>query len=355
MATKNVLWATPTSTLIRRSTTLARRLPLLLLLLLKSPLPTTFSNTPISNCLPRYIPSPLAQATDFVFYQDVSSPESQADELPSTPPHAITNCLPSPPITPIAKRSVKREFADLQFDKSDAPSPSIDFEPPKKRPRKVGRPRKSTTTTPTARTPKTAKTHRVGTTTVVKRRTTVKQPKLSLRRKLVATYGPSKRLSSTSSSSTVSRGKSTPKQRPSPSKTVYPSPIPRSPSAKVKSEDVDDEYVPKPVASPPKKKGRKPSAAAKKARKSSTSIPSRKTNNSLSATFSTTIRKRRAKIPKGGRWEGGIGRVCASYYASVRGIVPNPPGVRYHKGKPYSPAPPPSPSYCVVCLGGSDC
>ena len=67
MATKNVLWATRTSTLIRRSMTLARRLPLLLLLLLKSPLPTTFSSPPISSYPPRYIPSPLAQQLTLCF------------------------------------------------------------------------------------------------------------------------------------------------------------------------------------------------------------------------------------------------------------------------------------------------
>lgn len=74
-------------------------------------------------------------------------------------------------------------------------------------------------------------------------------------------------------------------------------------------------------------------AAAVKKRKATTT--GRKTNNSLSATFGTTIRKRKGKIAKTSRWEGGIGKVCASYYASARGIVPNAPGERYHKGKPY--------------------
>jgi len=228
-----------------------------------------------------------------------------ADELPSTPSPS-KNYLPTPPITPIAKRSAKRELSEIQFDKSDAPSPSVIFDPPKKSPRKVGRPPKRTTKPKSPR--------------ITKHRIPTEDTKLSLRRKLVATYGAAKRLSAPAKA-----------KRPIPSKVVgSDKPRARTPLVKVKSEDHVEEYFLKTI--PAKKKGRKPTAA--KGRK----LAGRRTNNSLSATLSPMIRKRKVKSGKAGRWEGGIGKVCASYYASARGIVPHTPGERYHKGKPYFPS-----------------
>lgn len=81
-------------------------------------------------------------------------------------------------------------------------------------------------------------------------------------------------------------------------------------------------------------RSRKNSSIPKRSAKSITKSKARTTNNSLSTTLNPTITKQARKSKNRYRTSVG-GKICSAYYPSGRKVVPNTPGERYFKGKPY--------------------
>ena len=75
----------------------------------------------------------------------------------------------------------------------------------------------------------------------------------------------------------------------------------------------------------------KPNATTKK---TPSNTKPRTTNNSVSSKLTTTLNSTITKRKWARTKPLGVGKVCASYYPSSRKIVPHAPGDRYPKGKP---------------------
>jgi hypothetical protein len=257
---------------------------------------------------------------------------ADSDAMPQTPAPSTLQYLPSPPITPICKRSVKTEDtgqSDVQVlwqtsSQSIVPSQVIST-PRKVKSRAPSRAVKSPRVTkPRSKTPATAK--------------------LSIRRKLLETHPVTKRRTPVKSKPAVASKapKSTAAKRPAKSRHVGkvqvkleydsdgikrqfdPTDIPiikAHPRKSVKSEPVRGRVA---LAKKSPKRPVKPVVGKGKGRM---------TNNSLSSTLHPTIVKRKGQRAR----TYNVGKICSSYYPSSRYLVPHSAGERYHKGKPYVP------------------
>lgn len=260
---------------------------------------TTFVDTPLAHC-----------------------PEQGL--LPSTPPPKQNNYLPSPPITPIYRRTVKPENGS-QFATWDSTTQAYPTGSPvatvKSTRHSVARPKTPRVTKPRSKTPATAK--------------------LSIRRKLAQSHAPPKRRIQKPVAVTT----------PSPRPAKKPTTNGKNTKIKVKTEFSDLAIInAHPFLQSAKALTRRPkSATARLGKKTFTAAGpgkgrprGRVTNNSLSTTLHPIIAKRkgiRSRVP-------GPGKICSSYYPSDRKLVPHAAGQRYHKGQPYLPLyfPPLSPS-----------
>ena len=240
--------------------------------------------------------------------------------LPSTPPPKQRNYLPSPPITPVYRRTVKRErgshFENLAARDSTTPahptgSPVATVKA--SRHSTVVRPKTPRVTKPRSKTPATAK--------------------LSIRRKLVQSHAPPKRRIQKPTVAVPT---------PSPLPAKKPTGTGKNTKTKVKTEFSDLALInahPFLQAAKAVTTGRGKAASARPGKKAVTAGRGRPrgrvTNNSLSSTLHPVIAKRkgthcRSRVP-------GPGKICSSYYPSDRKLVPHPAGQRYHKGQPYLP------------------
>ena len=241
--------------------------------------------------------------------------------LPSTPPPKQSSYLPSPPITPVYRRTVKRERGS-QFEHLaawDSTTPAHPTGSPvatvkASRHSTVARPKTPRVTKPRSKTPATAK--------------------LSIRRKLVQSHAPPKRRIQKPTVAVTA---------PSPLPAKKPTGTGKNTKTKVKTEVSDLAIInAHPFLQSAKAlttTGRAKAASARPGKKAVTAGKGRPrgrvTNNSLSATLHPVIAKRkgtyhRSRVP-------GPGKICSSYYPSDRKLIPHPAGQRYHKGQPYLP------------------
>jgi hypothetical protein len=249
---------------------------------------------------------------------------TDSNVMPQTP-GPISDYLPSPPITPICKRSAAVKLDETpQSDYNIWKEPSQPIvhgevvpAPAQVKRRPSPRAKKSPRLTkPRSKTPATAK--------------------LSIRRKLLESHPIAKR-------------KYPAKFRPaSPSKST-----PRMGKVKIKLEfntaEIQKSFVTHdiPLSTQPRKsvsasKPRGRVCISKKAPKrpvkgvvGKIKTKGRMTNNSLSSTLHPTIIKRKGQKAR----TYSVGKICNSYYPSNASLVPHSAGERYHKGKPYSPCP----------------
>lgn len=226
--------------------------------------------------------------------------DNTPQEFYQTPtPKSEFNYLPSPPITPLYERSIKREdtAASFCFDdigeyttSSDETVKATRGRKPRGRPKSsVGRSFKSTVGGPRA----TAK-------------------KLSVRRKLAATGKIPKRIGGAKSTVVKSCGTAS-----------------KNSKVKVKVEFSETTYEP---PNPPAIKKPTSPKRVKKSNVGGTKKISkgRTTNNSLSTTLHPTITKRKCQRKN----LSNTGKICSSYYPSSHQVRPNAPGDRYFKGTP---------------------
>src|SRR5208282_5481779 len=243
--------------------------------------------------------------------------DNTPQEFPQTPtPKSEFHYLPSPPITPLCERSIKRENTGTSFSFDDIGESTTSSDETVKVPRgrkRRGRPAKCSVGRPSKST-----VGRSSKSTVGSARSTGK--KLSVRRKLSATGKIPKRIGGAKHviPPTIVKSRGTPKNS----------------KFKVKEEPSDTAYEPL-LPSPAIKKPGSP----KRVKKSNVSATKnfdkgRTTNNSLSTTLHPTIIKRKYQR----RNLVNIGKICGSYYPSSPKIRPNAPGDRYFKGTPYSPS-----------------
>jgi hypothetical protein len=236
-------------------------------------------------------------------------------EFPQTPiPKFEFKYLPSPPITPICGRSIKRESTGtpISFDDIGEYTTSSDEtvkleggRKPRGRPPKssVGHPPKSTV-------------RRSSKSTVGSPRSTGK--KLSVRRKLSAVGKIPRRIGGAKPMihPTIVKSRDTTK------------------NSKFKFNDGSSDTTYEPFRpSPTIKKPAFPKCVKKSNVGGTRKVnKGRTTNNSLSTTIHPTITKRKYQR----RNLSNTGKICSSYYPSSQKVRPNVPGDRYFKGIPYS-------------------
>jgi len=272
---------------------------------------TTFVDTPLAHC-----------------------PEQAI--LPSTPPPKQSNYLPSPPITPVYRRTVKRERGS-QFEHLAAWDSTTPAHPTGSPVATVKASRHSTLVRP--KTPRVMK----------PRSKTPATAKLSIRRKLVQSHAPPKRRIQKPTVAVPA---------PSPLPAKKPPGTGKNTKTKVKTEFADLAIINAhpflQAAKAGTTTGRAKAASARPGKKAVTAGRGRPrgrvTNNSLSATLHPVIAKRkgtyhRSRVP-------GPGKICSSYYPSDRKLIPHPAGQRYHKGQPYLPPLLSHSSSCPVFLYG---
>jgi hypothetical protein len=260
----------------------------------------------------------------------VTNTPADSDALPQTPAPAILQYLPSPPITPICKRSVKTEDtsqSDFQLIWQASSQPIVPAQVTST-PREVKRRAPSHATKPPRITKPRSKTPATA--------------KLSIRRKLLETHPVQKRRSPIKSKPVVSS------KSPKPAAAKRPAKSRRVGKVKVKieydSDDIKHEFdhddVPIINAHPRKTVKSDQSRGRVTLSKKSPKRPmkpvvgkgkGRMTNNSLSSTLHPTIVKRKGQRAR----TYNVGKICSSYYPSSRYLVPHSAGERYHKGKPY--------------------
>lgn len=244
---------------------------------------------------------------------------ADTDAMPQTPAPASAY-LPSPPITPICKRSatVKVEETTQSNFNIIWQEPSQPIVPPPVQVKRRSSPRSK-------KSPRVSK----------QRCKTPATAKLSVRRKLLeshplpkrkspATFKPASPATSTSSQLTPRMGKVKIKLE------FDPAEIQRN----FTINDVPMYTRPRKSVNPVKPRGhvtiskKTPKRPVKPVAKSKTK--GRMTNNSLSSTLHPTIIKRKGQKAR----TYSVGKICSSYYPSNRCLIPHSAGERYHKGKP---------------------
>lgn len=237
---------------------------------------------------------------------------------PHTPAAKESDYLPSPPITPICKRSIKSE-SFFQFDdicESSSSSHRSDVIPPISQVRRGRKPG-----------PRISKRGRIA--KPRSKATTTTTKKLSVRRKFAATHKIPKRIGG--AKPTKVRIKSEEVDAPMKIKSEPDYVNPRPPKKlKVKFEPNDVVYQPSSSTSKQSTTPKRPNKSGVVSEKKKVK-KGRTTYNSLAATIHPTIHKRKYK-PKNFT---NTGKICGSYYPSNPKIRPNAAGDRYYKGKPY--------------------
>jgi hypothetical protein len=221
--------------------------------------------------------------------------DNTPQEFHQTPtPKSEFNYLPSPPITPLYERSIKREDTEAPFSFDD-----------------IGE--YTTSSDETAKVTRGRKPRRRPKSSVGRPRSTAK--KLSVRRKLAAKGKIPKRIGGVKSTGfpiVKSRGTTS-----------------KNSKVKVKEEFSEATYQP-PIA-PATKKPTSPKCLKNSNVGGTKKISKgRTTNNSLSTTLHPTITKRKCQR----KTFSNIGKICSSYYPSSHHVRPNAPGDRYFKGTP---------------------
>jgi hypothetical protein len=212
--------------------------------------------------------------------------------------------LPSPPVTPICKRSIRFDHFSYFYetDHSDTSSQASALG------RSIAKSRGGN-----SRAVNSAK-------SPVKHRSKPAK-KLSIRRQLLETHKSPKRLGITKSKSLTTksaiakpRGQHKLKIKQNFNNVCVP------------SHDAKGHFT---VKAPEDPKFKKKSSATKAKCKPN----GRTTNNSLSTTLNPPIFKRKIQRNRPPT----VGKICSSYYPSNRKLTPNDPGQRYPKGEPYLP------------------